>query len=116
VSPLVSVPTPNYVLLHDARYRPLWDAYLRLVRHQQLLDSAWRWQRRVWVETCLLAMLAAAQESGEAAGFRADIDVGSEHTAGRFISPASALPPLRFSPDSWIDVVVTFPKNMDPLP
>lgn len=105
VSPLVGVPAPNYVLLHDARYRPLWEAYLRLVRHQQLLDSAWKWQRRIWVEACLLALLATF---GAEVVFpcRADLDIGSEHSSGRFISRGTSFPPVQLPGGRWVDVVV----------
>jgi hypothetical protein len=56
VRPLAGVPTPNYVLQHDRRYRRLWGAYLELVRRQDVLDEAWSWQRRLWADAVTIAV------------------------------------------------------------
>ena len=106
---LASAAQPNYVLLHDDRYRPLWSAYQRLVRHQMLLDSAWRWQQRVWSETCVFAALAAIDRlSGNAARrtARSDLVLQAEHVTGRFIDPATALGPIAFGPGVYVDAAI----------
>ena len=52
VSRQIEAPQPNYVLLHDDRYRPVWQARQELIRREQALDDLWRWQHRCWVEFC----------------------------------------------------------------
>lgn len=106
VQQLTGIPAPNYVLLHDPRYRPLWDAYQRLVRQQRLLDSAWRWQRRVWAESCLFAALSALLCLPRARlRYRADVVVSSEHVTGRFMDPSSGLGSVALSGERQVDVV-----------
>lgn len=62
VRALPGVPRPNYVLQQDSRYRIIWAAYLRLVRQETMLDDAWRWRQRIWVEDCGLAITTALAE------------------------------------------------------
>jgi|GEM_PF-2337062 len=50
---------PNYVLLHEPRYRKVWAAYQALLRREDAEDEAWRWQRRLWADFCRLTVLAA---------------------------------------------------------
>mgnify|MGYP005634658619 CR=1 FL=1 len=106
VGSLVGIPGPNYVLQHDSRYSVLWQAYLQLVRHQDTLDSAWRWRDRVWSETVLLAVLSALRK--DCGGFlnRNDALLHSEHVAGAYLDPAVALGPLTPSPNQRIDVLL----------
>lgn len=106
VSPLVGVPAPNYVLQHDARYSVLWTAYLRLLRQQDTLDSAWRWRSEVWTDTVILAALAALRPLSSAASARADALLHGEHVLGRFVDPGFALPPLRLGTSLFADVLI----------
>lgn len=39
---------PNYVLMQNTHYSPIWRAYTKLVRNEELRDSLWRWPRRMW--------------------------------------------------------------------
>ena len=41
---------PSYVILHNAKYRKVWNYYLRLLRLQEERDDLWRWQNRTWAE------------------------------------------------------------------
>ena len=85
-NPLVGVPSPNYVLLHDRRYSILWKAYVKLVRQEKQQDAAWRWQRRVWAEHCLLGCLASLWNiTGLDIDARADVLLKPEQEWGRFI-------------------------------
>lgn len=52
-------PRPNYVLLHDPRYKRIWSAYLDLLRHREEEDDAWRWQVRLWADLCRLIIQVA---------------------------------------------------------
>lgn len=55
------VAQPNYVLLHDNRYRYVWKAWQEIIRHERVLDDLWRWQRRSWAEFCRMAVVVALQ-------------------------------------------------------
>lgn len=39
---------PNYVLLQNAHYARIWQAYTKLIRNEQLRDILWRWSRRLF--------------------------------------------------------------------
>jgi len=41
---------PNYVLQNDARYREVWNNYLRLLRQEDEIDQSWDWQTRTWAD------------------------------------------------------------------
>lgn len=56
---------PNFVLLQDIRYRPLWRAYLDLIRRQDAEDECWRWQHRLWLDYVrLITHLSIRQADG----------------------------------------------------
>lgn len=50
---------PNYVLLHDSRYRRVWTAYQDLLRRRDVQDEAWRWQRRLWADAARMMVQVA---------------------------------------------------------
>ena len=80
----------NYVLQHDARYRPAWLWYGRLVRQQTLEDDVWRWRGRLWSEHTHLALLAAMYAlPARGGGAGADVTAGTEQRQGRFLSEQS---------------------------
>lgn len=41
---------PNYVLLQNVHYAPIWQAYTKLIRNEELRDTLWRWPRRLWAD------------------------------------------------------------------
>ncbi|MFO1003727.1 MAG: DUF2357 domain-containing protein [Planctomycetaceae bacterium] len=89
---LVGIPQPNYVLQHDPRYQPLWQAYIQLVRQQMLEDNVWRWRHRLFaehVQICVIAALAMLT-SGQTAQ-TGDVLLRLEQTAGQFIDPRTML-------------------------
>jgi len=86
VNPLVGMPSPNYVLLHDRRYQVLWRAYVMLVRQERQQDTAWRWQHRVWAEHCQLALLASLRRMQSVTDSEhSDVLIRSEQEWGRFL-------------------------------
>lgn len=86
VGALSGIAQPNYVLLHDARYRVLWQAYVKLVRHQMLEDSIWRWRHRLWLEHCRIALLDALRGLyAVSPASRSDILLHLEQDAGQFV-------------------------------
>ena len=90
--PLRGIPRPNNALLHDPRYRPLWQAYLRLEQEQLQRRQAWRWRHRVWSETCQLTMLAALEQIADrSVAARSRLPIRSEQVCGRFIDAQAAI-------------------------
>jgi hypothetical protein len=55
--------TPNYVLLHDQRYRLIWRAYLEIIRQEDEEDEAWRWQYRLWCDFVRLTIHISLRSS-----------------------------------------------------
>ncbi len=92
VPPTGSVPRPNHVLARDPRYRALWRAYMDLVKRQQQRSRTWRWRRRIWAESCQVAVLAAMQHLAPAEpASRSPVLLRPQQTCGRFIDPRTAL-------------------------
>ena len=54
--------TPNFVLLNNANYRAVWDAWRRLLGRKDVFDELWRWQARSWEEFSALAVMIALHE------------------------------------------------------
>ena len=53
--------TPNFVLLENARYRQIWQAWCELIGKKRIDDELWRWQARSWEELAALAVMVALQ-------------------------------------------------------
>ena len=45
--------TPNYVLMQDKNYREVYEAWLRLIRQDIVLDDLWSWQGQIWTDFVL---------------------------------------------------------------
>lgn len=91
VTPLAGIPHPNYVLQRDPRYRPLWKAYVMLLKQNLQRNQAWRWRHRVWQEATTLAVLAALGNIAPYSGaMRSSTLIRTEQEAGRFIDPRTA--------------------------
>lgn len=92
VGGLTGTPHPNYVLQRDPRYRPLWKAYVMLMKQNLQRAQAWRWRHRVWAETCSVALLAAmGRIKPSASAMRSNILLRPEAEAGRFIDRRTAV-------------------------
>lgn len=77
---------PNYVLLHDQRYRHVWTARQEIIRRERAMDELWRWQRRSWAEFCK-AVLAVSLIwiSGSRLAFASPLFVRGEHQRGEWL-------------------------------
>ncbi|MBL8811502.1 MAG: DUF2357 domain-containing protein [Planctomycetaceae bacterium] len=83
---LTGHPQPNYVLMHDSRYRILWDAYLQLFRQQSLEEKVWRWQARLFSEHILFAVMAALNGLCDSCGGGSgDMAIRTEQVSGTFL-------------------------------
>lgn len=91
VTPLAGIPHPNYVLQRDPRYRPLWKAYVMLLKQNLQRNQAWRWRHRVWQEAVTLAVLAALGNLAPyASALRSSALIRIEQEAGRLIDQRTA--------------------------
>lgn len=78
-------PKPNYVLLHDGRYRNVWRAYLDLLRRKSEEDEAWRWQSRLWADFVRLSVQVGLEHlPGCTRVARAPLVVRTEQERGRW--------------------------------
>ena len=90
VRKLVGIAQPNYVLQHEQRYQVLWDAYIRLVRQEQVTQSVWQWRDRVWLEWLTLALTSALKlMSSRSPGHRQGVAFADEPETGRYINSAT---------------------------
>lgn len=86
VSRQIEAAQPNYVLLHDDRYRRVWQARLELIRRERKLDDLWRWQHRCWAEFCKAAVAAGLLwVHGAERGFASPLAVADEHHRGQWL-------------------------------
>jgi len=101
------IPAPNYVLQFDQRYKKIWDAYLRLIREQRVVDNAWRWRHRTWSEICLITLLAALRQEPSTGGqrFRGDLLLHREQVTGRFIDLRTPFPTCTMEQGLEVDVL-----------
>ncbi len=60
VSGLPSLPKPNYVLLHESRYKQVWNAYTEVIRQQRRRQQLWAWRHRVFADMVTVAWMSAA--------------------------------------------------------
>ena len=58
--------TPNYVLMQDKNYREVYEAWLRLIRQDIVLDDLWSWQGQIWTDFCALAIVLSLNNLSEA--------------------------------------------------
>jgi hypothetical protein len=60
VSVLPGLPKPNYVLLHENRYREVWQAYLEVIRQQRRRQQLWTWRHAAYTDMVVVAWMSAA--------------------------------------------------------
>ena len=58
--------TPNYVLMQDKNYKEVYEAWLRLIRQDIVLDDLWSWQGQIWTDFCALAIVLSLNNLSEA--------------------------------------------------
>lgn len=86
VTRAMNVAQPNYVLLHDNRYRYVWTAWQEIIRHERVLDDLWRWQRRSWAEFCRMAVVVALQvDAGVRCVAASPLCFRPEHSRGEWL-------------------------------
>lgn len=95
------LPSPNYVLLHDNRYKKVWTYYLKLLKKEREKDSLWSYQKQTFCDIALTLLQAAfcelSQESFESLKIipicDANLVVNSEQDLGRRVDSQSVSGP-----------------------
>lgn len=96
--PLVGFPQPNYVLLHEPKYRKLWDAYQSLLSQQKQKDDIWKWRDRTFAESCQFLVLSILSSLTHRSPFlKSDLVLFHEAFSGKFVSTRTQLGPASIS-------------------
>ncbi len=94
---------PNYVLLHDDRYRQVWTARQEIIGRERVMDDLWRWQRRSWAEFCkaalVLALMALTRTHLVAAS---PVFVRGEHRRGEWLLHDDPLAVIAHEENGWV--------------
>lgn len=98
VANLPSLPKPNYVLLHESRYKEVWRSYMEVIRQQRRRQQLWRWRHEVYTEMVTIACMSSASRLmldsiSRCAAHRYDLRIRETAQQGRFFDWAS-LPPI----------------------
>jgi hypothetical protein len=94
---LVGHVQPNYVLLHEPKYRKLWDAYQALLSQQKQKDDIWKWRDRTFSESChCLVMSLIHGLTRRSMLHKSDLLLKQEAITGRFISKGTEYGPLTY--------------------
>lgn len=98
VASLPSFPKPNYVLLHESRYKEVWRSYMEVIRQQRRRQQLWRWRHAVFAEMVTVAWMSSASRlmldsASRSAAHRYDLRVRETSQRGRFFDWV-ALPPI----------------------
>jgi hypothetical protein len=92
---LVGNVQPNYVLLHEPKYRKLWDAYQALLSQQKQKDDIWKWRDRTFTESCLcMAMTLLHSLTKRGMLHKSDLLLQHEAITGKFVSNRTEFGPL----------------------
>ena len=90
--PLSGPAQPNYVLLHEPKYRKLWEAYQMLLSQQKQKDNIWKWRDRTFAESCQFLVLSAISRiSDRSPFFKSDLELRHEAISGTFVSDRSQI-------------------------
>lgn len=60
VSSLPSLPKPNYVLLHESRYKKVWRSYMEVIRQQRRRQQLWMWRHQAFADMVTVAWMSSA--------------------------------------------------------
>ncbi|MBM3346728.1 MAG: hypothetical protein FJY55_09590 [Betaproteobacteria bacterium] len=104
VTRATEVVQPNYVLLHDDRYRHVWTAWQEIIRRERAMDDLWRWQRRSWAEFCeaTLVMSLLAAQSRPRLVAASPIFIRSEQRRGEWLLHDDPLAVITHEEKGWV--------------
>lgn len=98
VSGLPSLPKPNYVLLHESRYKQVWRSYMEVIRQQRRRQQLWTWRHQAFADMVTVAWMSSASRGladrqVRKAAHRFDLRIRESPLQGTFFDWA-ALPPM----------------------
>jgi hypothetical protein len=94
---LVGHVQPNYVLLHEPKYRKLWDAYQALLSQQKQKDDIWKWRDRTFSESCQCMVMSLIHSLAHRSMLhKSDLLLKHEAITGQFISKRTEYGPLNY--------------------
>ncbi len=98
---------PNYTLMQNADYFRVWQAYVELVRNEDLRNQLWMWNRRLWVDFTTIYLASAMQSLVDQLGAENIQMVGHKsvltdrkHHSGEWLLKDSLPGPFIVEPDS----------------
>jgi hypothetical protein len=100
VRKIAGIPTPNYALLSDRRYAPIWRLWQRILRQEQLFQSLEAWMPRLVAELAWIGCLAEIEELEKSSPWRTalgglpPLQFRPEFESGEFVLGQQAMPPL----------------------
>jgi hypothetical protein len=110
--PLVGFAQPNYVLLHEPKYRKLWDAYLALLSQRKQKDDIWKWRDRTFAESCQFLLLSVLSSLTQRSPFlKSDLVLFHEAISGKFVSDRTQLGPASISLNNKRQSLLICPGN-----
>ncbi|MGB7323262.1 MAG: DUF2357 domain-containing protein, partial [Rubripirellula sp.] len=98
VSGLPSLPKPNYVLLHESRYKQVWRSYMEVIRQQRRRQQLWTWRHQAFADMATIAWMSSASRGlpdrqVRKAAHRFDLRIRETPLRGTFFDWAG-LPPV----------------------
>jgi hypothetical protein len=98
-------------LQHEERYALLWDAYQRLVRHEKVTQSTWKWRDRLWSEWLWIGVASAfASLSAESPAHRKQLLLSDEPSCGQF-AVADSIGPFWFRAGDDVSSLYMVPQR-----
>lgn len=92
---LVGHVQPNYVLLHEPKYRKLWEAYQALLSQQKQKDDIWKWRDRTFSESCQCMVMSLIHSLAHRSMLhKSDLLLKHEAITGKFITKGTEFGPL----------------------
>jgi hypothetical protein len=121
VANLPSLPKPNYVLLHESRYKEVWRSYTEVIRQQRRRQQLWRWKHEVYAEMLVIAWMSSGsrlmvEKRLRPAAHRFDMRIRDTAMNGRHFDWLAQPPIWKMNPRSCFYVGTTESIRLLPVP
>jgi len=105
VSGLPSLPKPNYVLLHESRYREVWRSYTEVIRQQRRRQQLWTSRHQAFADMATVAWMNSAsrlmsERQSRKSAHRFELRVRETPLGGSFFDWTSCPPVWSMTRDS----------------
>lgn len=105
VSGLPSLPKPNYVLLHESRYREIWRSYTEVIRQQRRRQQLWTSRHQAFADMATVAWMNSAsrlvsERQSRKSAHRFELRVRETPLGGSFFDWTSCPPVWNMMRDS----------------